>query len=276
MFKCKTVPVEPDLSRSAPENSGTYAVTLLYQEAPPDLRSGAWVAALPAQIEATPTGGGLALADLGHTVTYTGQTGPAMSVVMPCASTPDAQTLATALSQTWTWPEAADAVANLHSAVYIGELMGRFMPHQQRLETLLPVISGIVRTTRPAAVLWHPAGYLAEPRQVVDQVRDVLFNVRLFRIEGATPGALLMDTMGLAPLGLPDLQCKARNLEPGRLAAQLKNLAHYLLDAGDVILDGHTVEGTEPGSAWTASRACAIAEPPRQVLDLDPGPQHAV
>jgi hypothetical protein len=154
--------------------------------------------------------------------------------------------------------------------------MGRFMPHQQRLEILLPLISGIVRTTRPAAVLWHPAGYLAEPRQVVEQVRDVLFNVRLFRIEGTTPGAVLMDTMGLAPLGLPDLQCKARNLEPGRLAAQLKNLAHYLLDQGDVILDGHTVEGTEPGSAWRASRACAIAEPPRPVLDLDPGPQHAV
>ena len=231
----------------------------------------------PRRSRPPPTGGGLALADLGHTVAYTGQSGPAMSVVMPCAVLPDAQTLTTALAQTWTWPGAADAVADLHSAVYIGELMGRFMPHQQRLEISAAADLGDRRTTRPAAVLWHPAGYLAEPAPggrpgpgravqrpaVPDRGHDA--GGRAHGHHGARPARPARPAVQGQEPGAGTARGAAE--EPGPLPAG---------PAGDVILDGHTVEGTEPGSAWRASRVCAIAEPPRQVLDLDPGPQHAV
>lgn len=250
----------------------TYAVTLLYQGSLPDLRDGPWRAALPERVEATPTGDGWLLADSRQVVTTAEGTGPALSVVMPCAEPPDPPSLAAALTQTWTWPGAAGAVAGLRSAIYVGELMGRLLPREHRLAALLPVITGVVRATRPAAVLWQPAGYLAEPRRVLEQTRDVLVNVRMFRVEGT--GTVLMDTMGLAPLGLPDLQCQAGRVRTGRLAAQLRNLASYLLEHGDVIHDGHMVEGTEPGSAWRVSRRGASAEPARQVLDLDPGSGH--
>lgn len=277
MIACQTVSVQqPGLPQAPLEHGDTYAVVLLYQgtqDARPDLRGEAWLAALPARVEATPTGDGWLLADRGQMVTLSSQAGPTLSVVMPYAAPPDASALASALSQTWTWDGAATAAADIRSALYVGELMGRALPREQRLGTLLPVITGIVRATRPDAVLWLPAGYLAEPRRVLEETRDVLVNVRMFRIEQT--GAVLMDTMGLAPLGLPDLQCKATDVKPGRLAAQLKNLASYLLENGDVILDGHTVEGAGPGTAWRASRRNALAEPARQVIDLAPVPGHA-
>jgi hypothetical protein len=266
-------PDSPQKSDEPGSPDDTYAVTLLYQGSPPDLRAGPWRAALPARVAATPTGDGWLLADSRQVVTTSGGKGPALSVVMPCAQPPDLPSLAAALTQTWTWPGAAGTVADLRSAVYVGELTGRLLPREHRLAALLPVITGIVRATRPAAVLWRPAGYLAEPRRVLEETRDVLVNVRMFRIEET--GAVLLDTMGLAPLGLPDLQCQASHVRTGRLAAQLRNLASYLLEHGDVIRDGHTVEGSEPGSAWRVSRRGATAEPARQVLDLDPGPSHA-
>jgi hypothetical protein len=261
-------------SSAAPGSSGdTYAVILLYHGQRPELSAKAW--ALPARVEATPTGDGWMLADPQHIVTAAGHTGPALSVVMPCAEAPDASSLAAALTQTWTWPSAAEALADVGSAIYVGELMGRLLPRQHRLVTLLPVITGIVRATRPAAVFWMPAGYLAEPRQVLEHTRDVLVNVRMFQIQGAGPGAVLMDTMGLAPLGLPDLQCKAY-AKPGWLAAELKNLADHLLEHGDVIQDGQAVPGGSAGTSWRARRRTSLAEPTRQVLDLAPLPADAL
>lgn len=253
-------------------SGGTYAVILLYHGQRPELSVKGW--ALPARVEATPTGEGWMLADPQHVVTTAGHTGPALSVVMPCAEPPDAGSLAAALTQTWTWPSAAEAVAGVGSAVYVGELMGRTLPREHRLGTLLPVITGIVRATRPAAVLWTPAGYLAEPRQVLEHTRDVLVNVRMFRIQGAGAGAVLMDTMGLAPLGLPDVQCRAY-AEPGWLAGELKNLADDLLEHGDAIQDGQAVPGAGPGTVWRARRRTSLAEPVRQVLDLAPLPAKA-
>jgi Domain of unknown function (DUF4261) len=266
-------------SRDKPSEPGgpdhTYAVTLLYRGSLPDLSAGPWRATLPAQVEATPTGDGWLLADPRQVVTTAEGTGPALSVVMPCAAPPDPPSLAAALTQTWTWPGAAEAVADLRSAVYVGEIMGRLLPREHRLATLLPVITGIVRATLPTAVLWHPADYLVEPRRVLEETRDVLVNVRMFRIQGAGDGAVLMDTMGLAPLGLPDLQCKAY-AEPGWLAAELKNLADYLLEHGDVIQDGQALLGVDPGTSWRALRSASSAGPTRQVLDLAPLPADAV
>jgi hypothetical protein len=295
--RCENAAVHPintnsdDSSQTSVEQGGpgdTYAVILLYHGQGPELSAGEW--ALPKRVEATPTGGGWMLADPQHVVTGSAQTGladprhvvtgpaqkgPALSVVMPCAAPPDARSLASALAQTWTWPSAAEAVVGVRSAIYVGELMGRLLPREHRLGTLLPVITGVVRATRPAAVLWTPAGYLAEPRQVLEHTRDVLVNVRMFRIHGADDGAVLMDTMGLAPLGLPDLQCKAY-AKPGWLVAELKSLADHLVEHGDVIADGQAVPGADPGTAWRAWRRTSLAQPVRQVLDLAPLPADAL
>ena len=59
------------------------------------------------------------------------------------------------------------------------------------------------------------------------------------------------------------------------MAALLANTGHYLFEQGDVIADGHTVEGLEPGRGWRCQHEDALVPPSRVVLDLDPGPPHA-
>ena len=42
-------------------------------------------------------------------------------------------------------------------------------------------------------------------------------NVRVFKV-GDNPGEMLMDTLGLAAIGLPDLQCHFRDLDLNEVA----------------------------------------------------------
>ena len=99
-------------------------------------------------------------------------------------------------------------------------------------------------------------------------------NVRLFNIQGA-PDDRVMDTLGLAALGLPDLQCHFRDLECNDVASLLRNLGLYLFEHGDIIEDGHTVSGIPATEKWRCQHEMALIGPERIVLDIDPGPAFA-
>lgn len=97
----------------------------------------------------------------------------------------------------------------------------------------------------------------------------------MFNINNVGPGEMVMDSLGLAALGLCDVQCHFKELDPNSVARALYNLAAYLFERGDVIEDGHTVEGATPGSKWRCRYEDALVPPARVVLDLDPGSRFA-
>ena len=84
-----------------------------------------------------------------------------------------------------------------------------------------------------------------------------------------------MDTRGLAEVGLNDLQCCYRGLNPGEVAGQLFNLAVYLVDNGMVIDNGDTVQSNLGNETWRAQYTDALVQPDRVVLELDPGDPHS-
>ena len=144
-------------------------------------------------------------------------------------------------------------------------------------------MAGILGVIPAAAIHWQRTGQFIDPRRFLDAYAEggwsnCLFagglNVRFYTITNS-PGDMIMDTLGLAALGLPDLQCHFRDLEPGRVAAVLGNTAYYILEQGDAIADGHTVEGDPPSRRWRCQHEDSLLQPSRMVLDLDPGPPHA-
>lgn len=108
------------------------------------------------------------------------------------------------------------------------------------------------------------------PGQLGEHDLAGVVNVRLFRIEN-DPGVTVMDTIGLHCLGLPDLQCHFRDLDPGAMARVLYDTAAYVFENGDVIEDGHTVAGVGGDEHWRCQHEDALVEPRREVLDIDPG-----
>lgn len=58
-----------------------------------------------------------------------------------------------------------------------------------------------------------------------------------------------------------------QNIEVSRV---LHNTAYYVFENGDTIEDGHTVAGHTRWSKWRCQHELALAEPRREVIDLNP------
>jgi len=208
---------------------------------------------------------------------------PARTVVMPTDTVTDVAGLHSALSQTRDWDDAAAALARSSSRVVVTDLLAKDLDPRERLALFERVLLGIIEAARPAAIHWKPAGKLVDPAALLkasgsadfDALPAAAINVRMFRVKGSDAD-LLMDTLGLAALGLPDCQVLFHGMEPGRVAAHLYAVALYTLRYGDFVDDGDAIEGPTRGTEWTARHARSIVDPPRPVVDFHPGGDHAV
>jgi hypothetical protein len=219
-----------------------------------------------------------------HPVTYKGGAQvPAQFVIMTPGTPVDPQRLAPAIQQTWNWDAAEAQAARAKHYLIANELMAQMLDYRERFPLYANSLLGLVEATRPIAVYCHHAQHLLDPAAILraSGAEDPLamfmchLNVRLFRIENGAAGDTIMDTRGLAALGLPDVQMHFRGLDPGRVAALLYNYARYLYEHGDCINDGETIDGATPGTRWRCRHEMSLVPPERLVLDIDPGPPHA-
>ena len=147
-------------------------------------------------------------------------------------------------------------------------------PPAQRLAVFRATVLAVCRLTGPVAAWWPTTGQLLSPPSPDGPPLMGLVNVRLFRVEGSASD-VVMDTLGLQVFGLPDLQCHCHDIDLPRLATYLRNAALYVFEHGDVIHDGDTIEGMEPGEKWRCQPEAALVPPDRLVIDLDPGEEYA-
>lgn len=198
---------------------------------------------------------------------------PLLSAVLPgSALGQDGKTLPD-VSQTWDWTGAEQALDQARTSVLVTEMLGEGHVARDRVAALTSVVAALASATSPVAVSWPTSQRVTDPAAALDGVGGLL-NVRLFSVSG-DEDELVMDTLGLAPFGLPDMQCHFRDLEPAALAGVLFSAASYLLEAGDVIGNGETISGPQGDEHWPCQREPALIRPARTVLDVDPGDPYA-
>lgn len=186
------------------------------------------------------------------------------------------------IGQTWDFPEARAALAACRYRVDVNEMLTTGLERFERLELFYGVVQAALRVIPCRAFGW-PSGQRIVSTEAFLKARQpgggpLLFpaiNVRMFNVQGRAQGEMLMDTMGMPVFGLPDVQCHYIGLEPQRVAGLLYNAATYLFEEGDVIQDGHTIEGIEPGQKWRCQHEVSLSKPEREVLDINPGPPYA-
>ena len=99
-------------------------------------------------------------------------------------------------------------------------------------------------------------------------------NVRFFNIEGTED--MLIDTVGMSTLFLPDLQYHFHDMDPNWVVNHAYNVASYILEHDNPIQDGETIDGVADGQMcreiqWKCQYEDALIQPPREVLDIHMG-----
>lgn len=206
---------------------------------------------------------------------------PAPVTVLVDERPPDLEALAAPLAQSWQLPEREEILAGCRYVITIRETLVSPVGPQERLKLVQQGVAAALEAVHGEALHCIDAQQIIPPGLFIGEteahglpcLQAGAINVRLFRVDGDErgDGRMVMDTMGLAAFGLPDLQIDYRWLDPGQVAATLFAAAGYLFKEGDVVAAGHAIEGSLPGSAWTVRRERSIVEPHREVIDLDPG-----
>ena len=203
---------------------------------------------------------------------------PAAEALGEIVPPPTKKELADALGHTRDWPDAAAAVARARAAVKLVDEL----PSEERLGAFVARAAAACARLPCVAVWWVPGRAPASSRARSPRPRATAIrcasplNVRLFHVEEGRADERVMDTVGLAALELPDVQCHFFALDVAAVAALLEETARYLWSEGDVIGDGDTVAGTAARRrALVCRREVALVDPPRDVIDMAPPAAHA-
>ena len=99
-------------------------------------------------------------------------------------------------------------------------------------------------------------------------------NARFFNVEGT--GDMVVDTVGMSTLYLPDLQYHFHDMDPNWVVNHAYNVASYILKNDCPIQSGETVDGVENGAIsrnvqWKCQLEESLIQPPRPVLDVHMG-----
>ena len=199
---------------------------------------------------------------------------PLVTAVLPGSALGEGGKTLPDTSQTWDWTGVDDALAGARASLLVTELFADPYGRSDRIAALVGVVAALTAATRPLAVSWPTSQRVTDPDASATDGLGGLVNVRFFAVSD-DEDERVMDTRGLAPLGLPDLQVHFRDLDPGRLAGLLYATAGYLLAEGDVIEDGNTISGTQGDEHWRCEHEDALVGPPRRVIDIDPGDPYA-
>lgn len=218
-----------------------------------------------------------------HTVSYQDKKDvPGQTVLLPA---PDGQptevSFDEAIQQSWKCDDAADRVAACSSFPMLTEMLTRALEAGDRLKLFHGVLQAVAELTTPTALIFQHSQQVIAPRDYLatcnepPEVRAGSINIRFFNISNSDTNDMLMDTRGLHEIGLNDLQCHYRDIQPSDVAQVLFNTACYTVEQGPVIESGHTIEGHAPENPWHCQFQDAMVNPERVVLDLDPGPPFA-
>ena len=188
-----------------------------------------------------------------------------------------------ARTQFWQTPNGTDLLDSCTWHVVAGDIMSFTFPAKTRANILydwLEIALDLLPSCK--AVFFESSQNVmtarslrANPFDGAERFFHGAVNARLVNVEDTTN--MLVDTLGLHVLGIPDVQFYFHSLNPSAIVSQAYNLAMYQLEFDVPIQNGDTVDGLdEDGSIqqdihWKCTYQVSLLEPHRDVLDVEAG-----
>jgi hypothetical protein len=201
---------------------------------------------------------------------------PAQTAILAAHEPIDLKRYSAEIEQSWEFRDCKEPLSRSCHTLLVTELMASLLPPIDRVRLFHGVLLAVIELTQPEVLVFKHSQQVIKPEAYLAAVADEpilrpgAMNVRFYRISNSE-GDMLMDTRGLSVIGLHDLQCHFRQLNPNDVGNILYNAAIYIFENGAVIESGNTIAGIDPNSKWICQFETALVEPERDVLDLNPG-----
>lgn len=188
-------------------------------------------------------------------------------------------------SQMWDCLEDRDRIlAECKYQVVATDMLAAGLPAKQRAEMLMNFMEALVELyPQCEAVYFQNSGKLfwadaIRHHHIPKEGRFVYFavNVRFFNIQGTED--MMVDTLGMSTLFLPDLQYHFHGMDHNRVINHAYNMALYLFQNDNPLEDGDTIDAiSENGNEnsgfardiqWKCHYENALIQPARVVIDV--------
>lgn len=206
---------------------------------------------------------------------------PPMLVTMGCTEREKDDIDALTRSQMWDCKNADEILSSCKYMVLASDMLGgAIKDYKERADMLMDYMEALMEIyPQCEAVLITFSGKLFSREQIVNHKiprkdRFIYFgvNVRFFRING-TEDDMMVDTLGMGTLYLPDLQYHFHGMDPNWVINHAYNLLSYIYDNDAPIKDGETIDGIADGRIdknvyWKCHYEDALIQPMRPVMDI--------
>lgn len=216
-----------------------------------------------------------------HMVTFEGGAQvPTQTALLVAKHDGDLEKYADDIQQSWSCDDPESLLSGSQHTLLITDFMADGVEPDLRARLLHGVLQAVIELTRPHALVFKHAQQVVAAESYLAALdrppfaRPGAVNVRFYNISNSE-GEMIMDTRGLHEIGLHDLQCHFRDLDPNQVSGVLFDTAMYICENGPVIESGHTVKGVADDDRWVCQFEESLLEPKRDVLDLNPGSPHA-
>lgn len=180
-----------------------------------------------------------------------------------------------ALQQAWDWLPAAETVKKCKHEIMVTDPMSVGMAPMKRVKLFHQFVAVAVKLLGPKALYFMQSDKLVDPTHFLKVMEDEepdwlrgLLNIRQFRLSGEEEGTILMDTLGLNVLGLPDFQVRFKRQPANMVAGLLMDYGYYIWEYGPIIHDGEEIVGIGENDRLKCSSVKSEVGPERTVIEL--------
>ena len=183
-------------------------------------------------------------------------------------------------SQMWDCPESNEIIARCHYDVVAVDMLSAYMDYKDRADMLMDFTEALMELYPTCeAVYFDRSGKMFTRQAILEHSisrkdRFIYFavNVRFFNIEGS--GDMLIDSLGMSAVDLPDVQYHFHDLDPDSVVNHAYTVLSYIYENNCPIESGETIDGLQDGKIsrdvqWVCQFEEALVQPARTVMDIN-------
>ena len=185
-----------------------------------------------------------------------------------------------AKTQLWNCPNGDEILKKCHYQVFATDMLASVLDYKERAKLLVGYIEALVELYPTCkAVVFENSKKMLTREEILhcELPKDARFlyygvNIRFFHIQGTND--MLVDSLGMSTLFLPDVQYHFHSLNPNDIVNHAYDMLYYIYDYNNPIESGNTITGLEDGKPnkeikWKLQYEQSLIQPVREVIDID-------